>query len=67
MYESWDCPKVEVISSHEPSEDDAIAICQAWQACKGKQQIQQICSRKPVRLKHINTYFIYNLEQTGLF
>ena len=27
MYESWDCPKVEVISSHEPGEDDEIAIC----------------------------------------
>jgi len=26
IYESWDCPKIEVISSHEPSEDDEIAI-----------------------------------------
>jgi len=27
IYESWDCPKIEVISSHEPSEHDEIAIC----------------------------------------
>jgi len=26
IYESWDCPKIEVISSHEPSEHDEIAI-----------------------------------------
>ena len=26
IYERWDCPRVEVISSHEPSEHDEIAI-----------------------------------------
>ena len=27
IYESWDCPKIEVINNHEPSENDEIAIC----------------------------------------
>jgi len=27
IYESWDCPKIEAISNHEPTENDEIAIC----------------------------------------
>ena len=26
IYESWDCPKIEVIHSHEPSEHDEIVM-----------------------------------------